>query len=176
MKIENTKFDGLKIVRHFSSVDARGAFIKPWITNELSRPFGEVAEAYFSFSEQGVFRGLHYQQGSYAQKKLVVCLSGSIEDVALDMRPDSSTYGEVFRKRLDGMSGVGLIIPEGFAHGIFAHVSSIIVNFCNKPYSAEMESGVNWQSLGALSDLGVLQLSDKDADLPSWREFRLWRL
>lgn len=173
MNIEGTKFEGLKIVRHFRAADARGVFVKPWLTDKLSQLFGGVAEAYFSSSEQGVLRGLHYQRGSHAQKKYVVCLTGAIEDVALDMRPGSSTYGEVFRMRLDGMGGVGVIIPEGFAHGIFAHVPSIIVNFCDKPYSPGDEGGVHWQSLAPLADLAVTQVSDKDAVLPAWAELRL---
>jgi dTDP-4-dehydrorhamnose 3,5-epimerase-like enzyme len=70
--------------------------------------------------------------------------------------------------RLDGMCGTGVIIPEGFAHGIFAHENSLIVNFCDKPYAPGDEGGINWRSLRALSDLNVTIVSDKDIALPHW--------
>ena len=170
MKFEDTRFDGLQIVHYFRAQDARGTFVKPWQANELMEPFGAAAEAYFSYSERGVFRGLHFQRGKHAQKKFVICLSGSIEDVALDMRRESRTFGEVFRMRLDGMSGIGVIVPEGFAHGIFAHAPSTIANFCDKPYAPGEEGGIDWRSLSPLADLLVTNVSDKDAGLPAWSE------
>lgn len=170
MEFENTEFAGLKIVHSFRAPDSRGIFVKPWLAAELAQPFGPVAEAYFSFSQKGVFRGLHYQRGGKAQKKYVVCLSGAIEDVALDMRPDSPTFGKVFRVRLEAMDGRGVIVPEGFAHGIFAHESAAIVNFCDKPYAPGDEGGIHWQSLPSLADLAVTQVSEKDAALPAWTE------
>lgn len=168
MNIESTKYDGLKVVTYFRVSDARGVFVKPWIAEELHESFGNVAETYFSFSEKGVFRGLHYQEGVAAQKKFVVCLTGAIEDVALDLRNGSDTYGQVFRMRLDAMNGTGLIIPAGFAHGIFAYESSTIANFCDKPYAPGQEGGVNWKGLPDLDDLKVTTVSDKDAALPRW--------
>jgi dTDP-4-dehydrorhamnose 3,5-epimerase len=170
MQFEDTPFNGLSIVRHLRAPDARGVLVKPWIAGELAGRFGPAAEAYFSFSEKGVFRGLHYQHGDMAQNKYVVCLAGSIEDVALDLRPGSQTHGRVFRLRLDALSGVGVIIPGGFAHGIFAHEPSTIVNFCDKPYAPGDEGGVNWTSLDELSDLAVIRVSDKDASLPGRAE------
>jgi dTDP-4-dehydrorhamnose 3,5-epimerase len=170
MHFDDTPFDGLKIVRHLRAPDARGVLVKPWLAGELASCFGNAAEAYFSFSEKGVFRGLHYQRGDRAQKKYVVCLSGNIEDVALDLRLGSQSYGKVFRLRLDALNGVGVIIPEGFAHGIFAHVPSTIVNFCDKPYAPGDEGGVNWKSLDELSDLPVRLVSEKDALLPGRAE------
>lgn len=170
MLIEDTEFNGLKIVRFFSASDERGLFIKPWVAPELRDEFGAVAETYFSYSEKGVIRGLHYQNGAVAQKKYVVCISGSIEDIALDMRPDQPTYGQVFRMKLDALDGIGLIIPEGFAHGIFAYENATIVNFCNKQYSPEDEGGIIWSSLEELNDLKVTTISEKDSNLPTRKE------
>jgi dTDP-4-dehydrorhamnose 3,5-epimerase len=168
MNIEDTEFQGLKIVRYFTSVDQRGSFVKPWYGQTIAESFGGMAETYFSHSHKGVLRGLHYQRGTSAQKKYVTCLSGAVEDIALDMRTASKTYGKVFRIRLAGMDGVGVIVPEGFAHGIFAHEESVIVNFCDKVYAPGDESGVDWSSVPELSDLKVTVLSAKDKDLPRW--------
>ena len=170
MEFEPTGFQGIAIVHHFHAPDARGVFVKPWVTAELYGIFGGNAETYFSYSERGVFRGLHYQRGGKAQKKYVVCLNGCVEDVALDLRPGSATYGKVFRKRLEGMSGIGVIIPEGFAHGIFAHEPSTIVNFCDKPFAPGDEGGVKWSSLAEIQDLPVTIISEKDAGLPGLEE------
>ena len=173
LEIVDTDFDGIKIVLHFRAVDTRGLFVKPWVASELIGLFENVAETYISFSEKGVFRGLHYQRGDKAQKKYVICLSGTIEDIAIDMRTDSRTYGRVFRKRLSGLNGTGIIIGEGFAHGIFAHEPSLIVNFCDKPYSSGDEGGIHWASLVELKDLNVSILSEKDASLPALAEVLL---
>jgi dTDP-4-dehydrorhamnose 3,5-epimerase len=171
MNIIDTGFEGLKIVEHFRAPDDRGIFVKPWLQEELKDIFGEVSEAYFSFSNQGVIRGLHFQDGLKAQKKYIVCLSGSIEDIAVDLRKDSKTYKKVFRMKLDSLNGIGIIVPEGFAHGIFAHEDSTIVNFCDKPYSPGDEGGINWKSIPELADLKVTIVSEKDTSLKFLSEF-----
>jgi dTDP-4-dehydrorhamnose 3,5-epimerase len=163
MKFIQTEFEGLLIVKFDPFEDERGVFIKPWISQSFEEYFGGVSEAYFSSSKSGTFRGLHYQTGSAAQKKFIVCLKGSVEDIALDMRVNSDTYGRIFRYRLDEMSGVGVLVPEGFAHGIFAHNESIVVNVCNKPYSPEREGGVSFKSLIELKDLKIKIVSKKDS-------------
>jgi dTDP-4-dehydrorhamnose 3,5-epimerase len=170
MNFVEANIKGVVVVEHLIMKDARGLFVKPWVADELVAFFGCNAETYFSQSELGVFRGLHYQQGEKGQKKYVTCLSGAIEDVAVDLRPGSATYGRVFRKRLEAMSGIGVIIPSSFAHGIFAHKRSIIVNFCDKSYSPGDELGVNWASIPDIHDLPVKIVSDKDKHLPSLKE------
>jgi dTDP-4-dehydrorhamnose 3,5-epimerase len=170
MKIEETAFQGLFLIQHNRFVDDRGVFVKPWLYEELSSIFPNVSETYFSSSKEGTFRGLHYQIGERAQKKYIVCLSGLIEDIAVDMRPSSLTYGRVFRHKIGNLSGIGVIVPEGFAHGIFAHEPSIIVNFCDKPYSPGNEGGINPRSITQISDLKITTLSEKDANLPSISE------
>ena len=171
MNFELTKFSGLILVNFFESKDNRGNFIKPWITDQFTNVFGNIAEVYSTYSDGNVLRGLHYQIGENAQKKYVVCLSGLVEDLALDLRLDSKTFGEIFRIKLEGMSGMGVIIPEGFAHGIFAHKPSVVLTFCDKPYSPTDERGINWNSLKSLNDLNVKHVSDKDLNIPHFSEY-----
>lgn len=168
MEITETAFDNLFELKFLHLVDDRGTFIKPFELDPLRSVFRGNAETYFSSSKKGVLRGLHFQHADKAQRKIVVCLSGLIEDIALDMRTDSKSYGKVYRKRLSGMSNEGVLIPEGFAHGIFSHDDSVIVNFCDKPYSPGDEGGVNWESLSELRDLPVEILSEKDLRLPAF--------
>lgn len=170
MEVSTTQFEGLFTTSHFRAVDERGIFVKPWIYSELENIFGNCQEIYFSSSKKGVLRGLHFQRGASAQAKYVICLSGAIEDIAVDIRPTSPTLGKVFRLRIEALSGNGVIIPPGFAHGIFAHEDSIIVNVCNMVYSPGDEGGVNWRSVPELSDLAVTTVSSKDRSLPSLSE------
>ena len=86
------------------------------------------------------------------------------------MRKEKSTYGKVFRKTLLGLSGEGVVIPQGFAHGIYAYEDSIIVNFCNNEYSPGNEGGINPLSVPDITDLKVDILSDKDKNLPSYEQ------
>jgi dTDP-4-dehydrorhamnose 3,5-epimerase len=169
MKFIETGFDALKVVEFFNMTDDRGIFIKPFVP-ELVPHFGQNIETYFSSSHKGVFRGLHFQDSIDAQSKFVVCLKGKIEDVAIDMRKEKSTYGKVFRKTLLGLTGEGVVIPQGFAHGIYAYEDSIIVNFCNNAYSPGNEGGINPLSVTDLQDLKIDILSDKDKNLPFYEQ------
>jgi dTDP-4-dehydrorhamnose 3,5-epimerase len=170
MNVASTAFKGLSLVDFFAAPDARGTFIKPWLQSQAEAIFGISSEIYFSHSYKGVLRGLHFQRGAFAQKKFVICLSGRIEDIAVDLRDDSPTKGKTFRVTLSGMQNKGVIIPAGFAHGIFAHEDSIITNICDKPYSAGEEGGVFWQSVPEIAALPVTLVSSKDAALPHLEE------
>ena len=166
MNFKETSFKDLYLVEYFSMIDDRGFFMKPWVKSEIENFFGDNRETYFSSSERGTLRGLHYQEGSSAQGKFVVCLKGSIEDFATDLRKDSETYGKTFRTTVEpGKNAV--IVPPGFAHGIFANTDSIIVNFCSRDYDPASEKGILWSSINELKDLSVKSISAKDKDLPS---------
>jgi dTDP-4-dehydrorhamnose 3,5-epimerase len=166
MNVTSTAFNDLNIVEFFRAPDDRGTFIKPWLQSQAEAAFGSSSEIYFSRSHKGVLRGLHFQRGVFAQKKFVICLSGKIEDIAVDLRDASPTKGRTFRITLEGMQNRGVIIPAGFAHGIFAHEDSIITNICDKPYSAGEEGGIFWQSVPDIAELPVTLVSAKDAALP----------
>jgi dTDP-4-dehydrorhamnose 3,5-epimerase len=173
MKFHATKFKDLYIVDFIRFEDERGIMVKPWVTNELEKKFGSNMETYITSSKAGTMRGLHYQKGSVAQNKFVTCLSGKIEDVAVDLRHDSTTYGEVFNITLNKMDGRGVIIPEGFAHGIYAYDDSLYVAFSSKDYAPYNEGGVLWSSIPILRDFPVTFVSKKDAQLPALKDVLL---
>lgn len=170
MNFTPTIFHGLNLVEFFAAPDNRGTFIKPWLQSQAEEAFGSSSEIYFSRSHKGVLRGLHFQRGGFAQKKFVICLSGKIEDIAVDLRDASPTKGKTFVITLSGMQNKGVIIPAGFAHGIFAYEDSIITNICDKPYNPGEEGGIFWQSVPEIAGLPVTLVSAKDAALPPLEE------
>ena len=83
----------------------------------IPRPF---VQDNHSCSKKGVLRGLHYQLPPHAQGKLVRVIQGAVFDVAVDLRKDSSTFGQHVGFELSAANHLMLWIPEGFAHGFLA--------------------------------------------------------
>ncbi len=102
-----------------------------------------VKQINFSHSSKGVLRGLHYQLAPFAQAKLVRVISGTIFDVAVDLRIGSGTFGKWVGAKLSPIGQNMLYIPKGFAHGF--EVLSDEANFeyyCSDIYSPEHERGI----------------------------------
>ncbi len=94
-------------------------------------------------SAYGVIRGLHYQLNPYAQTKLIRALSGSILDVAVDIRKGSSTFGKAFTIELSAENKLQLLVPRGFAHGysVLSETAEVIYK-CDNFYNKESEGGI----------------------------------
>ena len=98
-----------------------------------------------SKSFYGVLRGLHYQEGSKAQAKLVRCIRGEIFDVAVDLRKNSPTYLKWVGFTLSAENKKQLYIPASFAHGFCSLTNDTeIVYKCSKEYLPESEKGLIW--------------------------------
>jgi dTDP-4-dehydrorhamnose 3,5-epimerase len=125
-----------------------------------------------SYSKKGVIRGLHLQRPPYAQGKLVTVLKGKVLDVAVDLRPESATFGKVYYCVLDGDKHNLLMVPEGFAHGFAALEESIFHYKCTNVYSKQHEAGIVWNDPDLKIDWTVDQpiVSDKDQQLPTFKE------
>jgi len=125
-----------------------------------------------SFSKYGVVRALHYQLGEYAQAKLVRVLNGEVLDVAVDLRKNSTTFGQYISVILSGENRKQLFIPRGFAHG-FITLSETVDFFykCDNYYHKEAEGGIRYDdaSLGIDWRLAADKIiaSDKDLALPN---------
>ena len=124
-----------------------------------------------SGSSFGVLRGLHYQQGEFAQAKLIRVLQGQVLDVAVDLRQGSKTFGQHLALELSDESSEQVFIPKGFAHGFvvlsdYARVSYKVDAY----YAPEREAGVRFDDSDLSIDwrLPVKQLivSKRDLDLP----------
>lgn len=169
MIFQNTPIKGLKIINYSELCDERGFFLK--IHNyDLFQNEGlnaNVKEIYMSKSYRHVIRGLHYQKFPLAHSKIIFCLSGSIFDVAVDLRKASPTYGNHYSINLKSNSNMAIYIPEGFAHGFQAlEDNTVIINGCSTKYSSEHEAGISWDSCGINWPLDYPILSEKDKKQP----------
>jgi dTDP-4-dehydrorhamnose 3,5-epimerase len=128
--------------------DERGFFARTW----CSREFVEhglnpcIAQCNISFNERaGTLRGMHFQLAPYAESKVVRCMLGSIYDVIIDLRPNSSTYKQWEAIELTAFNRRMLYIPEGFAHGFQTlEPASEVFYQMSEFYHPQSASGVRW--------------------------------
>ena len=169
MIFQDTPIEGLKIIKYNKLIDERGFFLKIH-NHDLFQNAGlnaNIEEIYTSQSSRRVLRGLHYQKSPFAHSKIIFCLTGSIFDVAVDLRKGSSTYGNHYAIYLKSNSSIGFYIPEGFAHGFQAlEDNTVIINSSSKKYSLEHEIGICWDSCGINWPLENPILSVKDQKHP----------
>ena len=119
MKVIETALEGVVILEPELHRDARGYFFESFSRrafDEAVRPVRFVQDNE-SKSSYGVLRGLHFQKPPHAQSKLVRVISGTVLDVAVDIRRGSPTFGRHVAVELSGENKRQLFIPRGFAHG-----------------------------------------------------------
>jgi dTDP-4-dehydrorhamnose 3,5-epimerase len=174
MQIRQTAIEGLieLIPRVFE--DERGFFFESYnkpLFASLGLPM-EFVQDNQSFSVKGVLRGLHMQNEPFAQGKLVRVITGQVLDVAVDLRPDSPTFGQYETFLLDARLSNMAYIPEGFAHGFVALEDSVFSYKCTNIYNKAAESGIRWNDPDLNIDWGVSNpiISDKDQELKLLRE------
>ena len=175
MNFIETPLKGCFIIEPKVFHDDRGYFLESFNQNTFNQGIG--AEVTFvqdnqSFSSKGVLRGLHYQCGAHAQAKLVRVLEGEVLDVAVDLRPDSETYGQSYTIVLSAENKKQFYIPRGFAHGFL--VTSATATFfykCDNFYNKESEGGIIYNDPALGIDWGFAEedliISDKDKVLPT---------
>ena len=153
MTFEDTEIDGLKILHFNVFSDNRGKLIKPWNVHELESIIGKNVETYVTHTVSKTLRGLHYQINQGIQKKLVVCLNGKIDDLIVDLNEKSKSFGKSVRINLEGMDGLGVLVPELCAHGTYSYVDSIYQVISNNIYMPEFEKGILWSSVDNFKSL-----------------------
>ena len=138
--------------------DERGFFLESYKKSDFVKNgiTTEFQQDNHSKSTKGVLRGLHYQIPPFAQAKLVRCIRGRIYDVAVDIRPDSKTFGKYIKVELSEDNKQMLYIPEGFAHG-FVVLSDVAELFykTSGEYSPESDRGIFWADKNLGIDWGI---------------------
>lgn len=177
MHITDTPIPDLKIIEFPVFEDHRGAFIERYNAPrfaEAGLPH-DFMQDNWSRSNPGVLRGLHYQADP-PMGKLVQCLRGRIWDVAVDIRPDSPTFGQYYGLELSEKDSLAFWMPAGFAHGfcVLGEEPAEILYKVNAPYNPKGEGGIYWADpeLAIAWPVKDVKLSDRDNALPSWADTR----
>lgn len=130
--------------------DERGFFFESFNQKEFNHLVGKeinFVQDNHSKSKKGVIRGLHFQSSPMGQGKLVRVIDGEIWDVAVDIRPNSSTYGQWVGEELSSHNKKQLWIPEGFAHGflVISETAEVVYKTTNY-YSQAHEQTIHWKN------------------------------
>jgi len=175
MNFISTKLEGCFIIEPKIIQDSRGYFMESFNENSFQNGIGKrvtFVQDNQSFSSKGVLRGFHYQTGEHAQAKLVRVLQGEVLDVAVDIRPNSSTYGQYFSTILSAENQTQFFIPRGFAHA-FLVLSETATFFykCDNFYNKESEGGIIYNdpilNVDCQFPIADMLISEKDQNLPT---------
>jgi dTDP-4-dehydrorhamnose 3,5-epimerase len=147
MEMERLAIAGLWIGRSPILSDPRGYFREWYKSDDIESGIGrefEVSQSNISMSNHGVLRGIHYSLAPAGQAKWITCISGSIWDVAVDIRPSSSTYRKWIGVTLTAEIGEVLFLSEGLGHGFISLEDNSVVSYLlTSPYSPSEEFEIN---------------------------------
>lgn len=174
MVISETDFQGVYTIDCNLYRDSRGWFYESFRQDKLEQTIGQkinFVQDNQSFSQYGTLRGLHFQKEPYEQAKLVRVLKGEIQDVVVDLRPQSPTYGRYLSVVLSEDNRRQLFVPRGFAHG-FLVLSTMAEVFykCDQFYQKSAEGGLVYNdpnlAIEWLLKEPAFIVSQKDCQLP----------
>jgi dTDP-4-dehydrorhamnose 3,5-epimerase len=173
MQIQTTPIEGLLIIQPQIFEDPRGYFYESYNKQKFSEAGidFEFIQDNQSLSQKGIIRGLHFQAPPFEQGKLVRVIQGAVNDVVVDIRKNSKTFGQHFSINLTAENRTMFFIPPGFAHGFETlEDDTVFLYKCTNVYNKESEGGllwndpflnINWQNNNPL-------ISDKDKILPTF--------
>ena len=164
------------LIEPVSYVDARGYFLEMFKSSSFGNNRIDLRfyQDNLSFSKRGTVRGLHFQKHPYEQGKLVSTITGSIFDVAVDLRVNSDTFGKYVFANLSEENHRSLWIPPGFGHGFMALEDSYVVYKVTTEYNAENDSGIVWDDPDIRIEWPDIPpiISDKDRRLMLFADYR----
>jgi len=176
IKALETKLKGCFVLEPIIHEDERGYFFESYNHSDFCKAIGQdinFVQDNISYSKKGVLRGLHFQKGEHVQAKLVSVLQGKIQDVVVDLRKDSPTFGQHLSIELSDNNKKQLFVPRGFAHGFLTLSKSAKVFYkCDNYYNKESEGGIiyidpvlniDWN----IDSEGIL-MSEHDKVLPTY--------
>ena len=172
MKFNPAIISGVFLIEIEPQSDERGFFARSWCREEFARHGlnAVLSQCSISFNlRRGTLRGMHHQVAPHPEAKLVRCTAGAIYDVALDLRPDSGTFGRWQAFELNAANRHMVYVPEGVAHGFqtLADGSEVFYQI-SEPHYPECARGVRWDdpAFNIAWPLPVSVLSEKDRSYP----------
>lgn len=179
MIIEDSKLKDCFVIIPKVYEDNRGYFFESFNQEKFNTSTGlniNFIQDNESKSSKGVIRGLHFQKPPFTQAKLVRVITGKVLDVAVDLRPDSPTYGKHHSVVLSAENKKQFFVPRGFAHGYAVLSETAIFSYkIDNFYKPEYEGGIIWND----KTLGIdwlleknTELSERDKTLQAFNHFK----
>ncbi len=175
MKVIDTEIEGVFIVENFHVEDERGAFVKTYHENDFAQHglCTDFRESFYSVSNKDTIRGMHFQLPPFDHDKLIYVVGGAIEDVLLDLRKSSVTYGLAMSIHMDTRQRISLYVPKGIAHGFKAlRNDTIVIYQVSSIHSAEYDDGIRYDSFGHDWKLINPCMSKRDEDFQTFEAFK----
>ncbi len=174
MQLLSCDLEGCFVIKPTVFTDNRGYFFENFNENAFYKLTGiavHFVQDNQSYSKYGVLRGLHFQNGEFAQAKLVQVTRGKVLDIAVDLRKESPTYGKHTSVLLSEENKQMFFIPRGFAHGFVVLSEEAVFQYkCDNYYNKQAESGIHYADPSLAIDWKIpandLVVSDKDKELP----------
>jgi len=181
LEIKETNIEGCILLQPQVFKDRRGSFFESYNKQVFEDYIGQTinfVQDNQSISKRGALRGLHFQNGKYAQSKLIRVVKGEILDVIVDLRSQSKTFGQHLKIILSDMNNEMLFIPKGMAHGFLTlSKEAIFLYKCDEFYKKEEERGIIYNDPDLNIDWQIpdnqLIVSEKDKLLPTFNELGL---
>lgn len=179
MNIIRTDIPDLLVIEPDIYGDSRGYFFESFSRRKFEEATGikvDFVQDNESRSSYGVVRGLHFQKAPYAQAKLVRVVRGRVRDIAVDLRPDSPTFGKYHAIELSEDDHRQFFIPKGFAHGFSVLSEDAVLQYkCDEYYAPESEGGIAWNDPDLDIDWQIPEdkmiISPKDQNHPTLKEY-----
>ena len=173
MEIIKTPLEGLVVIQPKVFEDERGYFMESYKESFIKDnfPLLNFVQDNESKSSYGVLRGLHFQNPPYEQTKLIRVVEGEIQDVVVDLRKDSTSYGKHFSIILNSEEKKQLLVPKGFAHGFLTLSKKATIQYkVDNYYNPDYEKGIAWNdpdlNINWMINDSEIILSEKDMNLP----------
>lgn len=179
MKFVPTEINGAYLIETNPIADSRGFFARTYCATEFAKLnlAQNMVQTNISYNHQkGTLRGLHMQQKPHEEAKLVRCTAGSIFDVLVDLRKDSSTYLHWFGAELSSENHHMLYIPQGCAHGYITLIDKTEVSYqVSEYYNSGTEVGFLWNdpAFNIKWPITPVVISPKDQTHPPFQQQQL---
>jgi dTDP-4-dehydrorhamnose 3,5-epimerase len=172
MKKIETMIPGVYIIETNIYVDARGWFMETWSEknfDDLDIHVKFIQDNQSLTKKKGTLRGIHYQNAPFSQAKLVRVISGSVFDVAVDLRKESPTYKMWVSVELSADNKKQLFIPRGCGHAFLTLSDNVVFVYkCDNLYSKESDRGIKYNDpeINIMWPITNPILSEKDMKAP----------
>jgi len=180
MEVLQKDLDGVVLLKPNVFKDERGYFFESFNSNEFKKKLNldiDFIQDNESLSKFGTLRGFHFQKLPHSQSKLVRVTKGKVQDVVIDLRPNSKYFGKHKSYILSEENKHQLFIPKEFAHAFLVLSESAIFSYkVDYPYMPNYDSGLIWDD----PDINVkwelsrdtIASSSKDLILPNFKNYK----